>query len=56
MERVETWPEWLVAIVGTLLAALAIWLTIKVLKWTLWLLLIAVLAGGTAVTLWLLFN
>ena len=42
----SAYPRWLVVLVGTLLAALIIWILMKVLKWTLWLLLFAVLIGG----------
>ena len=48
-------PRWLVVLVGTFVAALAIWIVIKLLKWALWLLFFAVLLGGTfwAAFLWL---
>ncbi len=48
-------PRWLVVLVGTFVAALAIWIVIKLLKWALWLLFFAVLLGGTfwAACLWL---
>jgi len=42
----SAYPRWFVVLVGTLLAALAIWITMKLLKWTLWLLFFAVLIGG----------
>ncbi len=48
----SAYPEWLVVFVGTLLAVLAIWIVMKLLKWTLWLLLFAVLIGGL---LWAMF-
>jgi len=40
------YPQWLVVLVGTFVAVLVIWLLIKVLKWTLWILLFFVLIGG----------
>lgn len=48
-------PRWLVVLVGTFVAALAIWIVIKLLKLALWLLFFAVLLGGTfwAAFLWL---
>jgi len=49
-------PPWLVVLVGTLAAALVIWILIKLLKWALWLLFFAVLLGGTAWALWLLLE
>ena len=39
-------PRWVVIGVGTLVAALALWVVMKLLKWTLWLLLLVVLVGG----------
>lgn len=42
----SAYPKWLVVLVGTLALALAIWIAMKLLKWTLWLLFFAVLAGG----------
>ena len=49
------YPRWLVVAVGTLVAAVLLWLTAKILKWSLYLLVILVLlSGGTwAVLLWL---
>lgn len=52
----SAYPRWLVVLVGTLVAALLVWLLIKVMKWALWLLLIAVLIGGLAWALWELFH
>jgi hypothetical protein len=42
----STYPQWLVVLVLTLVAALAIWILIKLLKMALWLLFFAVLFGG----------
>ena len=42
----SAYPQWLVVLVGTLLAALVVWILIKVLKWTLWILFFCVLIGG----------
>jgi hypothetical protein len=50
------WPRWLVVLVGTLALALAIWVAMKLLKWTLWLLFYGVLIGGILWALWLLFG
>lgn len=49
-------PPWLVALGLTLAAALAIWVLAKLLKWALWLLLIAVLVGGLGWAIWLLLR
>ena len=42
----SAYPRWLVVLVGTLIAAVAIWILMKLLKWTLWLLFFVVLIGG----------
>src|SRR5688572_4411983 len=52
----SAYPRWLVVLIGTLAAALVIWILMKVLKWTLWLLLFAVLVGGLTWAGWLLFQ
>lgn len=48
------YPRWVVVLGGTLVLALIIWVMMKLLKWTLWLLLFAVLIGGIAWSAWLL--
>ncbi len=49
------YPDWLVLTGLVVGLALAIWILAKLLKWALWLLLIAVLAAGVVgVVLWLL--
>ena len=50
------YPQWLVVLVGTLVAALVIWILIKLLKWTLWILLFCVLIGGVLWAMWLLLQ
>ena len=52
----EGWPDWLVLVVGVLVAALAIWVVVKLIKLALWLLLALVVAGGLGALLWLLFH
>jgi hypothetical protein len=52
----SAYPRWLVVLVGTLAAALVIWILMKLLKWTLWLLFFAVLIGGLVWAGWLLFE
>jgi hypothetical protein len=42
----SAYPRWLVVLIGTLIAALAIWILIKLMKLALWLLFFAVLIGG----------
>lgn len=53
---VSGYPRWLVVLVGTLVVALVLWVLMKLLKWTLWLLLIAVLLGGFFWAGWLLLQ
>ena len=55
-ESLAGYPEWLVAACLTIVAAVAIWVIAKVLKWSLYLLMILVLVGGVAATVWLVFN
>ena len=49
-------PKWLVVLVSTLVLALIIWIMMKLLKWTLWLLFFAVLVGGMSWAAYLLVN
>jgi hypothetical protein len=50
------YPPWLVVACLTVVVAIAIWVLGKLLKWALWLLLIAVLVAGFAAALWLLLQ
>lgn len=50
------WPQWLVVLVGTLAAALVIWILIKLLKLALRLLFFGVLLGGLGWAMWLLIG
>lgn len=52
----SAYPQWLVVLVGTMLAVLAIWIAMKLLKWTLWILLFCVGIGGVLWAMWLLLN
>ena len=52
----SAYPKWLVVLVGSLAAALIIWLAMKLLKWTLWLLFFVVLIGGVLWAGYLLIN
>ena len=52
----SAYPKWLVVLVGSLVAALVIWILIKALKWTLWLLFFGVLVGGVLWAGYLLIN
>ncbi len=52
----SAYPRWLVVLVGTCAAALLIWVLMKVLKFTLWLLFFAVLVTGVSWAVWLLIH
>jgi hypothetical protein len=52
----SAYPQWLVVLVGTLAAVLAIWIMMKLLKWALWFLFFAVLVGGVLWSAYLLVN
>ena len=52
----DAYPRWLVVLVGTLVAALLIWIAIKLLKVALWILFFAVLIGGCFWSMWLLIH
>jgi ABC-type xylose transport system permease subunit len=52
----SAYPPWLVVLAGTLAAVLFIYVTMKLLKWTLWILLILVLCAGTLWSMWLLLH
>ncbi len=54
MESLKDYPEWFVVACVTIVAAVAIWVCIKLLKWALWGLLIGVLVVGGAVVVGLL--
>ena len=48
----SAYPRWAVILAGAAVAAVALWLLMKVLKWTLWLLIGIVLLGGLAWAAW----
>ena len=52
----SAYPRWLVVLVGTLVAALVIWILIRLLRLALWLLFYAVLIGGVLWAMWLFFQ
>jgi len=55
-DSLAEYPRWFVAACLTVVAALIVWGLIKMLKWTLYLLLALVLIGGAALVVWLLVN
>ncbi len=42
----QGYPPWLIVLVGAVVAASALWIFAKLLKWTLWLAIVVVLVGG----------
>jgi hypothetical protein len=48
------YPRWFVVLCLTIVAAAAIWLLAKLLKWGLYLLIGLVIVGGVTATVWLL--
>lgn len=56
IESLADYPRWLVVACGTIVLAAAIWVVMKLLKWTLWLLLFAVLVTGLGTAAWLMMR
>ena len=56
LDSLADYPQWLVVACGTIVVAAAIWVLMKLLKWTLWVLLFAVLAIGLGTAAWLMFR
>lgn len=56
VDSLADYPRWFVALCVTIVLAVAIWIVMKLLKWTLWLLLIGVLIVGFAAAVWLFFR
>ncbi|MEI7553251.1 MAG: hypothetical protein WCL24_13070 [Verrucomicrobiota bacterium] len=56
LDSVASYPHWFVAACLTVVAAAALWVLAKVLKWGLYLLIGLVLLGGAATTVWLLWR
>ena len=50
---IETWPQWLQVLVGTVVAVVFLWVFAKVVKWSLYILIWLVLIGGLATAIWL---
>jgi len=56
LDSVADYPRWLVALCVMIVLAAVIWIALKILKWTLWLLLFAVLIIGVGTALWLVLR
>jgi hypothetical protein len=50
------YPTWLVVVAGVLAAIVLLWILGKLLKWTLYLVLIVVAAGGVVFAIWMVLN
>jgi hypothetical protein len=55
-DSLASYPHWFVAACLTLVIAAMVWLLAKLLKWSLYALIVLVLIGGGAATVWLLFH
>ena len=56
LDSLADYPRWFVVACGTIVAAVLIWLAMKLLKLTMWLLIFAVLAVGLGSAAWLLLK
>jgi hypothetical protein len=50
------YPDWLVVAVGILAAIVLLWILGKLLKWTLYLILIGAAVGGIGFAIWMVLN
>ncbi len=56
LDSLADYPRWFVVLCGTIVLAAAIWVAMKLLKWTLWLLIFGVVVVGLASAAWLFFR
>jgi hypothetical protein len=56
LDSLADYPRWFVVACGTIVAAVLIWLVLKLLKLTMWLLIFVVLAVGLGSAAWLLLK
>jgi hypothetical protein len=54
LDSLADYPRWFVVACGTLVAAVLIWVVMKLLKLALWLLIVAVLVVGLGTAAWML--
>lgn len=45
----QGYPPWLIVLVGALVAAVVLWIFAKLLKWTIWIVILVVLVGGVII-------
>ncbi len=56
LETFQSWPLWVQVLIGTVVAAVVLWIFAKILKWTMWVLIVLVVVVGLAATAYLLLN
>jgi len=56
LEVFQSWPLWLQVAIGTVAVAVALWIFAKILKWTIWVLIVSVVIGGLGWAAYLFFN
>lgn len=56
LDSLADYPRWVVVACATIVLGAAIWVVMKLLKWTLWLLLLSVVIIGLGTAAWLLFR
>ena len=56
LDSLADYPRWVVVMCVTIVLAAAIWVVMKLLKWTLWMLLFAVLIIGLGTAAWLMLR
>lgn len=52
--NLSAYPQWLVVLVATVVLTLGLWIMMKLLKWTLWILLFVIFIGGLCWSAYLL--
>jgi hypothetical protein len=43
------YPPWLIVVIGAVIAAVVLWIFAKLVKWTIWVVILVVLVGGLVV-------
>ena len=56
LDSLGEYPRWFVVACLAVVAAVGLWIVAKILKWTLYLLIAAILIGGIATAVWLFFH
>ncbi|MFA5266110.1 MAG: hypothetical protein WC378_19990 [Opitutaceae bacterium] len=56
LNSLKEYPSWFVTLCACLAGAVAIYALAKLIKWTLYTLLLVVLVGGVALSVWLFFR